>query len=254
MGFINDIRKVILKLPVKRQSIFFSATLEPKVIALAKTLVHDPVHVSVTPETPTVEKIQQFVYFVDEHKKDELLVKLIANPEVKKAIVFTQMKHVANEVAEMLTKSGTRSEAIHGNKSQGARIATLESFRNGRIRVLVATDIAARGIDIDGITHVINYELPNEPETYVHRIGRTARAGAEGQAISFCSAIERGFLHSIERLIHKEIEVVKLPGFHSDAAMNSKLTSRPFRPNSRSRGRGGARFGHRSGGSVHRRR
>ena len=236
MGFINDIRKVIQKLPAKRQSLFFSATLEPKVIELAKTLVRDPVHVSVTPEKPTVEKVRQSVYFVDGNKKDQLLVKLVSDPEVKRVIVFTQMKHIANKVAGMLIKAGIRAEAIHGNKSQGARVAALEAFRRGNVRVLVATDIAARGIDIDGITHIINYELPNQPETYVHRIGRTARAGAEGHAISFCSAPERGYFHAIEKFIHQQVEVVRLPGFHSDAAMNSKCTSsRSFTPNSRGR-------------------
>ncbi len=236
MGFINDIRKVIAKLPAKRQSLFFSATLEPKVIALAQTLVHNPVNVAVTPEKPTVEKIEQSVYFVDSHKKDKLLVQLISDSQVKRVIVFAQMKHIANKVAGMLTQAGIRSEAIHGNKSQGARIAALDAFRRGKVKVLVATDIAARGIDIDGVTHVINYELPNEPETYVHRIGRTARAGAEGKAISFCSAPERGYLRSIERLIHKQLEVIRLPEFHSDAAMNSTQTSsRSFTPNSRGR-------------------
>jgi len=236
MGFINDIRKIILKLPAKRQSLFFSATLEPKVIALARTLVRDPVHVAVTPEIPTVEKIVQSVYFVDGHKKDALLVKLVSDAAVKRVIVFTQMKHIANKVAGMLNQAGIRAEAIHGNKSQGARIAALAAFRRGTVRVLVATDIAARGIDIDGVTHVINYELPNEPETYIHRIGRTARAGADGHAISFCSAPERGYLHSIERLIHKQIPVVHSEEFHSDAAMNSTATSsRSFTPNSRGR-------------------
>ncbi|MEK6845113.1 MAG: DEAD/DEAH box helicase, partial [Nanoarchaeota archaeon] len=155
MGFINDIRKVIQRLPAKRQSLFFSATLEQKVVAFARTLVHDPVHVSVTPEAPTVEKVVQSVYFVDGHKKDQLLVKLVSNPAVKRVIVFTQMKHIANKVAGMLTQAHIRAEAIHGNKSQGARTATLEAFRRGNVRVLVATDIAARGIDIDGVTHVI---------------------------------------------------------------------------------------------------
>lgn len=254
MGFINDIRKVISKLPAKRQSLFFSATLEPNVVALARTLVHDPVHVAVTPEKPTVEKVGQSVYFVDGYKKDELLVKLVSDPAVKRVIVFTQMKHIANKVAVMLTRAGIRSEAIHGNKSQGARTAALEAFRRGTVRVLVATDIAARGIDVEGITHIINYELPNEPETYVHRIGRTARAGAEGQAISFCSAPERGYFHSIEKFIRQTVEVIRLPGFHSDAAMNSTSTSsRSFRPNSRGRrvGPGGnaPRHGFRRGSS-----
>ena len=252
MGFINDIRKIIAKLPAKRQSLFFSATLEPKVIALARTLVRDPVHVAITPEKPTVEKVVQSVYFVDEHKKDKLLIKLLSDPTVKRVIVFAQMKHIANKVAGMLIQAGIQAEAIHGNKSQGARIAALEAFRRGRVRVLVATDIAARGIDVDEVTHVINYELPNEPETYVHRIGRTARAGAEGQAISFCSAPERGYLHSIERLIHQQIQVVHLAEFHSDAAMNSTMTSsRSFTANSRGRGRntGRSHFAGRGGSS-----
>jgi len=252
MGFINDIRKVIHKLPAKRQSLFFSATLDPKVVALAKTLVHDPVHVSVTPETPTVEKIVQSVYFVDGHKKDQLLIKLVSDPAVKRVIIFTQMKHVANKVVGMLTRAGIRAEAIHGNKSQGARTAALESFRRGTVHVLVATDIAARGIDIDGITHIINYELPNQPEVYVHRIGRTARAGADGQAISFCSAPERGYLHSIEKLIHKQVSVIRLPEYHSDAAMNSTCTSsRSFRPNSRGRSSRPAGSAHRSSFGGH---
>ena len=222
MGFIDDIRKIISKLPLKRQSLFFSATLEPKVIALARTLVHNPVHITIEPEKPTVERIKQYVYFVDKQHKDALLTKLVREPHVKRVLVFTQMKHVANKVAMMLTHAGIRADAIHGNKSQGARTAALEAFRRGAVRVLVATDIAARGIDINDITHIINYDLPNEPETYVHRIGRTARAGADGNAISFCSAAERSFLHAIERFIHTAITVVYNHPFHSDAAMNAR--------------------------------
>ena len=222
MGFIDDIRKIISKLPLRRQSLFFSATLEPKVIALARTLVHNPVHVTIEPEKPTVERIKQLVYFVDKQHKDALLTKLLRDPHVKRVIVFTQMKHVANKVAMMLTQAGIRADAIHGNKSQGARTAAMEAFRRGTVRVLVATDIAARGIDIDNITHIINYELPQEPETYVHRIGRTARAGADGEAISFCSASERYFLHAIEKFIHTPIPVVHNHSFHSEAAMNAR--------------------------------
>lgn len=221
MGFIPDIRKIITKLPIKRQSLFFSATLEPKVVALARTLVHDPIHITINPEKPTVDIIKQYVYFVDKDKKDALLLKLVSNASVKRVLVFTQMKHVANKVSHMLSRSGVRTEAIHGNKSQGARTASLEAFRRGTVRVLVATDIAARGLDIDGITHVINYELPNEAETYIHRIGRTARAGAEGDAISFCSASERDYLCGIERLIHTQITVVRDHIYHSDAALNA---------------------------------
>lgn len=220
MGFIHDIRKVIMKLPQKRQSLFFSATLEPAVVALARTLVHDPVHITITPEKPTVENVEQAVYFVDKDRKDALLVELVRNPAAKRVLVFTLMKHVANKVAKMLSGAGIRADAIHGNKSQGARTAALGAFRRGNTPVLVATDIAARGIDIDSITHVINYELPNEPETYVHRIGRTARAGAGGHAISFCSASERDYLRAIERFIRRQIKVAD-HRHHSHAAMHA---------------------------------
>ncbi|HLC47027.1 MAG TPA: DEAD/DEAH box helicase [Candidatus Nanoarchaeia archaeon] len=221
MGFIHAIRKIIPKLPQNRQSIFLSATLEPAVVTLAKTLVHNPVHITVTPEEATVDRIEQCVYFVDRERKDALLISLLSNPSIKRVIVFTQMKHVANRVETVLNHAGIRSDAIHGNKSQAARTKALESFRRGIVRVLVATDIAARGIDIDEITHIINYELPHEAETYVHRIGRTARASAEGDAISFCSAPERDYLRAIERFIHQQIRVVRDHEYHSDIAMNA---------------------------------
>ena len=221
MGFIPDIRKIIARLPTKRQSLFFSATLEPNVVALARTLVHNPVHITIEPEKMTVDRIEQRVYFVDNENKNELLITLLSNPSVKRVIVCTQMKHVANKVAKMLNHARIHADAIHGNKSQGARTSAMDGFRKGTIRVLVATDIAARGIDIDDITHIINYELPLEPETYVHRIGRTARASAEGDAISFCSAGERDKLRAIERFIHKPIQVVIDHEFHSVAAMNA---------------------------------
>ena len=229
MGFIDDIKQIIHKLPHKRQSLFFSATLEPKVVAFAKTLVHNPVHVTISPEKPTVERIQQAVFFVNKEKKDELLFQLLSEPEMQRVIVFTQMKHVANKVAVMLSHNGIRAEAIHGNKSQGARTASLERFKRGTVKILVATDIAARGIDVEGITHVINYELPMEPETYVHRIGRTARAGAEGQALSFCSKEERHALRSIESLIHQQIHVIRDQPFHSDTAMHATGGAPPQR-------------------------
>ncbi len=256
MGFIRDIQRIISKLPARRQSMFFSATLEPKVVELARTLVHDPIHVTISPETPTVERIEQSVYFVDKDKKDALLVKLLTNPAMSRVIVFTQMKHVANRVSIMLTHAGIRADAIHGNKSQGARIASLEAFRGGRVRVLVATDIAARGIDVEGVTQVINYELPNEPETYVHRIGRTARADASGEAISFCSGFEKSYLQSIERLIRKQIPVVLHHPYHSTSAMNATgAASRPPPKGNQQRGfrksfggpknrSGGKHFGH----------
>lgn len=256
MGFIVDIKKIISKLPARRQSIFLSATLEPAVVALARTLVHDPVHVTITPEKPTADSIQQSVYFVDKENKDQLLLKLVADPAVKRAIVFTQMKHMANKVSLMLTHAGIRTGAIHGNKSQGARTATLGAFHRGSLRVLVATDIAARGIDIEEITHIINYELPNEPETYVHRIGRTARAGAHGHAISFCSGPERDYLRAIEKFIHRPIAVVYDDQYHSDTAMNATgAAARPPPKGHRGRGHGSfRRTGHGNGSRHHYRR
>lgn len=218
MGFIHDIRKVIARLPEKRQSLFFSATMAPEVVALAQTLVHDPVEVSVTPEQPTVEKIVQKLLFVDKGNKDNLLIFLMNDNKLGKVIVFTRMKHMANKVAGKLNKAGISAAAIHGNKSQTARTQALADFKRGKVRVLVATDIAARGIDVDNISHVINYDLPNEPETYIHRIGRTARAGLGGSAISFCSAEERSYLRSIEHLIHQRVPTDLEHQFHSEFA------------------------------------
>jgi ATP-dependent RNA helicase RhlE len=221
MGFIHDIKKVIAKLPKKRQSLFFSATMEPKVTQLAQTLVHNPKHVSIEPEKPAVDRIVQKIMFVDKKQKDELIVGLLSNKKLDRVIVFTQMKHVANKVVRKLEGAGITAAAIHGNKSQTARTKALGDFKNGRVRVLVATDIAARGIDVDGISHVINYDMPVEPETYVHRIGRTARAGAEGDAISLCCAPERDYLRAIERLIRISIPVDLKHALHSEKAMNA---------------------------------
>jgi ATP-dependent RNA helicase RhlE len=236
MGFIRDIRKIIAKLPAKRQSLFFSATLQPEVVALARTLVQDPVHVTITPEQPTVEKIAQKVLFVDRQNKDDLLVKLLNDTGMNRVIVFAQMKHIANKVCEKLQRAGISTSAIHGNKSQAARTAALADFKTGEVRVLVATDIAARGIDVDGITHVINYHLPVEPETYVHRIGRTARAGADGDAISLCSADERDALRAIERLLRRTIPVETQHAYHSESARNA--TGAAARPPPRGGGGG----------------
>jgi ATP-dependent RNA helicase RhlE len=221
MGFIRDIRKIIAALPAKRQTLCFSATLAPEVVELARTLVHDAVHVAIRPEAPAVERIAQKVMFVDKPKKDELLAHLLRNPAVNRVIVFTQMKHMANRVAEKLNRAGITASAIHGNKSQSARTGALAGFKAGRVRVLVATDIAARGLDVDGITHVVNYDLPTEPETYVHRIGRTARAGADGDAISFCCAEERNDLRAIERLIRRPVPVEMAQPYHSESARNA---------------------------------
>jgi ATP-dependent RNA helicase RhlE len=221
MGFLPDIRRIIARLPAQRQSLFFSATLESEVIQLANTLVRNPVHIAITPRQPTVEKIVQKVMFVDAADKPQLLAALMNGSEIDRALVFTRMKHGANRVAEKLSRAGISAAAIHGNKSQSARNKALADFKAGRVRALVATDIAARGIDVDGITHVINYDLPMEPETYIHRIGRTARAGAEGDAISFCCAGDRPMLTGIERLIRKAITVDTAHEHHSEAARSA---------------------------------
>lgn len=245
MGFIPDVRRIVAALPPRRQSLLFSATLAPEVIALARNMVRDPVHVSVTPEQPTVEKIDQKVLFVDRKDKPILLVTLLKNPAINKVLVFTQMKHVANRVADVLLSAGITTSVIHGNKSQSARTQAMIGFKMGRVRVLVATDIAARGIDVDGITHVINYDLPNEAQTYVHRIGRTARAGAKGDAVSFCSAEERDFLRDIERLIRKGVPADLTHAYHSETARNA--TGAAARPPPRGQ-HGGQRGGQHGGG------
>ncbi|MHC4525811.1 MAG: DEAD/DEAH box helicase, partial [Planctomycetota bacterium] len=185
MGFIHDIKKVIAKLPKKKQSLFYSATMEAPVVNLSRSLIQDPVHVTIEAEQPAVERIIQKVMFVDKKNKNKLILDVFSNKKLDRVIVFTQMKHVANRVCQTLEKQGIRAAAIHGNKSQTARTRALADFKSGKVKALVATDIAARGIDVESISHVINYDMPVEPETYVHRIGRTARAGADGDAISF---------------------------------------------------------------------
>ncbi|EIG60991.1 DNA/RNA helicase, superfamily II [Bradyrhizobium sp. WSM1253] len=202
MGFINDIRKIVAKLPIKRQTLFFSATMPKDIAELADAMLRDPARVAVTPVSSTVERIQQRIIQVDFSAKPALLAKLLKDEPVNRALVFTRTKHGADKVVKTLEKAGIPASAIHGNKSQNHRERTLAQFRTGEIRTLVATDIAARGIDVDGITHVINFDLPNVPETYVHRIGRTARAGAEGTAISLVAGGEElAYLRDIERLI-----------------------------------------------------
>jgi len=208
MGFIRDVRKIVAALPGRRQSLLFSATMPPEVAKLAAELLHNPERVEVTPQKVTVERIAQSVYHVATPDKRPLLENLLQDPALSRVIVFTRTKHRANRVAEQLEKAGIPADAIHGNKSQNARQRALEAFRRGRARVLVATDIAARGIDVSGVTHVINYELPNEPESYVHRIGRTARAGNDGAAISFCDVSERAYLRDIERLTRQRLDVI----------------------------------------------
>ena len=205
MGFLRDVRRVIERLPSRRQSLLFSATMPKDIATLARTILHDPLRVEVTPPSTTVELIRQHVCFVNKGDKSRLLLEVLKDDSIKRALVFSRTKHGANRIAGVLESQRVGAAAIHGNKSQGARERALASFRAGSIRVLVATDIAARGIDVPDITHVINFDLPNEPESYVHRIGRTARAGREGVAISFCDASERGELRGIERLIRQEL-------------------------------------------------
>ncbi|QLY24942.1 DEAD/DEAH box helicase [Bdellovibrio sp. KM01] len=226
MGFLPDIRKVLNYLPAKRQNLFFSATMPKEIQKLADSLLVNPAKVEVAPVSSTAEMIEQSVMFVDKSKKKDLLRHLLQDKTFDKVIVFTRTKHGANRVAEGLTKNHIASEAIHGNKSQNARQRALENLREGKIRVLVATDIAARGIDIDEISHVINYELPNESESYVHRIGRTARAGSQGVAIAFCDAEERAYLKDIERLIGKSIPVITEQPYHSEEVAGSKILSK----------------------------
>ncbi len=221
MGFIHDIKKIIKQLPKKRQSLFFSATMEPKVKQLAESLVTNPAQVEIEPDKPAVDRIIQKIMFVDKKNKDELIMTLMASKKLDRVIVFTQMKHVANKVTRKLEGIGISAAAIHGNKSQSARTQALADFKSGKLRALVATDIAARGIDVDGISHVINYDMPVEPETYVHRIGRTARAGADGDAISLCCAPERDYLRAIEKLIKIEIPVDLKHSLHCEKSMNA---------------------------------
>ncbi len=208
MGFIHDVKKIIAKLPARRQSLFFSATMPAEISRLADTILVNPERVAVTPVSSTVESIDQSVYYVGKKDKKRLLAHIMKDSSVVTALVFTRTKRGANIVARELSEAGIGAEAIHGNKSQGARQRALGNFKARRTRVLVATDIAARGLDIDEISHVINYELPNIPETYVHRIGRTGRAGLSGTAISFCDDEEREFLADINKLIRKSIPVV----------------------------------------------
>jgi ATP-dependent RNA helicase RhlE len=208
MGFIHDVRKVLAKLPAKKQTLFFSATMPAEIQKLADSILYKPAKVEVHPVSSTADTINQSIYFVDKGNKRNLLVHVLKDVSIRSALVFTRTKHGADRVARDLTKSGIKSEAIHGNKSQNARQRALGNFKDKSIRVLVATDIAARGIDIDELSHVINFELPNIPESYVHRIGRTGRAGAKGTAVSFCDIEEKEYLKDIQKLIGKNVPVI----------------------------------------------
>lgn len=208
MGFVNDVKKVIQRLPVQRQTLFFSATMPKEISKLANSILVDPVRVEVTPVSSTAETIDQSLFMVEKKNKRPLLVHLLDNQEIKSALVFTRTKHGADRVARDLAHAGIGAEAIHGNKSQNARQRALSNFKEGKTRVLVATDIAARGIDVEDLSLVVNYDLPNVPETYVHRIGRTGRAGLEGMAYSFCDEEEEKLLYDINRLIGREIPIV----------------------------------------------
>jgi len=230
MGFIHDVRRVIAALPQKRQSLFFSATIPPEIVRLADSMLTDPVKVEVTPSATTVELIDQRIMFVNRTDKRELLRHVLSDPAVSRALVFTRTKHGANKVVKQLGKAEIQAEAIHGNKSQTSRTRALKNFRRGRTRVLVATDIAARGIDVEEISHVINYDLPNIPESYVHRIGRTARAGAEGIAISFCDTEEVPYLRDIQKLIKMEVPVSEDHPWHIPTLVAPPTPPREHRP------------------------
>ncbi|MEZ5015281.1 MAG: DEAD/DEAH box helicase [Chitinophagales bacterium] len=256
MGFIHDVKRIVAKLPQKKQTLFFSATMPREISALADSLLVRPEKIAVTPVSSTVDLIEQSVYFVHKQYKRQLLMHVLQQESAKTVLLFTRTKHGADKVTRDLNKKGIRSEAIHGNKSQNNRQSALQNFKNGRTRVLVATDIAARGIDVEDLGLVINYELPNIPETYVHRIGRTGRAGAQGKAIAFCDGEEKAYLKDIQKLIGKQITVrtdhpeykaeVKVSTF-TDTADIPASSAKPFNEqrNNSFRRKGGNRFNER---------
>ncbi|MDX9782065.1 MAG: DEAD/DEAH box helicase [Bacteroidales bacterium] len=209
MGFIHDIRKIVSKIPPKRQTLLFSATMPDEIAHLAESILRDPVRIEVTPAASTVDTIEQFLYYADREHKMPLLVDLLKDESKESVLIFSRTKHGADKIAKNLLREGIRSDAIHGNKSQTARQIALKKFKAKKIRVLIATDIASRGIDIDNLSHVINYDLPEDPESYVHRIGRTGRAGMTGIALSFCDTKERALLKSIQKLIGKKLNILE---------------------------------------------
>ena len=248
MGFVRDVRKVLKLLPRERQNLLFSATMPKAVITLAGQFLRDPVLLRVTPETTTVELIDQKVMFVQKADKRRLLAHLIKQGDVERAIVFTRTKHGANRLVKHLDRAGIACQAIHGNKTQNARTRALDAFRSGRLRILIATDVASRGIDVDDVSHVFNFDLPNVSESYVHRIGRTARAGREGIAIAFCDESEGGYLRDIERLIGLTIEVEDEHPWHDEHLIPPADARAPKSRNGSNRGRRGDSGGRNSGG------
>jgi ATP-dependent RNA helicase RhlE len=243
MGFVNDVKRIIKLIPERRQSLFFSATMPKTILELANSILTTPKKVEVTPVSSTAEKISQGIYFVDQAKKNDLLVHVLQDKTIKSALVFTRTKHGADKVVKLLQKLNIKAEAIHGNKSQNHRQRALSNFKGGSTRVLVATDIAARGIDIDELAFVVNFEIPNIPETYVHRIGRTGRAGAYGQAISFCDIEERAYLRDIQKLIGLEIPVVSEHPFPAENKPAPGVAQKP---------QGKKPFSRSGGGKTHR--
>ena len=246
MGFIHDVKKIITLLPAKKQTLFFSATMPAEISKLASSILHNPLKVEVTPVSSTAETIQQAVYFVEKENKKLLLTYLLQDTAIKSALVFTRTKHGADKVVKDLLRAKIGAEAIHGNKSQNARQRALTNFKSGHTRVLVATDIAARGIDVDELSHVINFELPNVPETYVHRIGRTGRAGASGIAFSFCDSEEKEFLRDIQKLISIPVPIVTdhpyamaNTSLHISPSVKQKPVQRHYQSNERRSFRGG---------------
>jgi ATP-dependent RNA helicase RhlE len=229
MGFIHDIRKLLAVLPHKRQSLFFSATMPAEIQKLSATILHQPQKVEVTPVSSTADTVKQFLYYVDKGNKNSLLIEVLKEKSIKSVLVFTRTKHGADKVVKLLVKNNIGAEAIHGNKAQNARQRALTNFKSGATRVLVATDIAARGIDVDNLEYVINFEIPNIPETYVHRIGRSGRAGAKGVSYSFCDAEEKTYVRDIEKLIGNRIPVNDKHPFHmADISVDKKPEKKPI--------------------------
>jgi len=241
MGFIRDIRKILAQIPKKRQSLLFSATIPPSIVDLSNDMLHNPVSVSITPESTTVEAIEQSLMFVMRSDKRSLLTYIIEEESPEKVLVFCRTKHGCNRISRQLGQDGIDALPIHGNKSQGARENALRRFRNGTLQVLVATDVASRGIDVSDISHVINLDLPNEPEVYVHRIGRTGRAGRGGTTIAFCDENEGEYLRGIEKMIRQDIPVNESHPFHSEKARSRKGNKAPKRHQNRGRGRRNSR-------------